>query len=60
MWLYIVLAYFAYGDVLRWMSHPLIFTPLLLIVSGVALMYSMGMGPIMIPMAKQSANIGFR
>jgi hypothetical protein len=50
--MYILLAYFAYDDILRMMWNPFIFTPLVFIISAVGILYTMGMGPIMVPMIK--------
>lgn len=56
MFMYILLAYFAYDDILRMMWNPFIFTPLVFVISAVGILYTMGMGPIMVPMIKQEAN----
>lgn len=40
--------------------NPILFYPIMLVVSVFAVAYSMGMGPIMIPMAKMQANTAFR
>lgn len=56
LWIYVLLAYFAYDDIFRMMWNPFIFTPLVFILSAVGLMYSMGMGPYLadqaLPLAK--------
>jgi hypothetical protein len=51
MWLYVVLVYFAYDDIFRMLANPILFYPLMFVSSMVAMMYSMGLGPIMIPAA---------
>lgn len=56
MFIYVLLAYFAYDDILRMMWNPFIFTPLVFVISAVGLMYTMGMGPIMVPLIKGEAN----
>jgi hypothetical protein len=56
MWLYVVLVYFAYDDVFRMLANPILFYPLMFVTSMVAMMYSMGLGPIMIPVARTSIN----
>jgi len=60
MWLYVVLVYFAYDDIFRMLANPILFYPLMFVSSMVAMMYSMGLGPIMIPAAQMSINTGFR
>ena len=56
MFMYVLLAYFAYDDILRMMWNPFIFTPLVFFISAVGILYTMGMGPIMVPMIKHEAN----
>ena len=51
-WLYVVLVYFSYDDIFRMLANPLLFYPLMFIFSIVAMLYSMGLGPIMIPVAR--------
>ena len=60
MWLYVVLAYFAYDDIFRMMFNPFIFTPFVLILSIVGMLYSMGMGPVMVPVMRQQTNMVLR
>jgi hypothetical protein len=60
MWLYVVLVYFAYDDIFRMLANPILFYPLMFVTSMVAMMYSMGLGPIMIPVARTTINTGFR
>lgn len=56
MFMYVLLAYFAYDDIWRMMFNPFIFTPLVFIISAVGILYTMGMGPIMVPLVKSEAN----
>lgn len=60
VWIYVLLAYFAYDDIFRMMWNPFIFTPLVFVISAVGLLYTMGMGPVMVPLAKAEANKLFR
>ena len=60
LWLYVILVYFAYDDIFRMLANPLLFYPLIFVFSIVAMLYSMGLGPVMIPVAKTSLNMGLR
>jgi hypothetical protein len=60
MWLYIVLVYFAYDDIFRMLANPILFYPLVFMISIIMMLYSMGLSPIMLPIAKQSVNLGLR
>jgi hypothetical protein len=60
LWLYVVLVYFAYDDIFRMLANPILFYPLVLVSSIVGMLYSMGLGPIMVPAIKSSVNHGFR
>jgi hypothetical protein len=60
LWLYLVLAYFAYDDIFRMIMNPILFYPIMLVTSIVAMLYSLGMGPIMVPVVKQAVNTGLR
>lgn len=60
LWLYIVLVYFAYDDIFRMLANPLLFYPIMLVSSIIGMLYSMGLGPIMVPAIKQTVNLGFR
>jgi len=60
LWLYCLLVYFAYDDIFRMLMNPLLFYPTMLAVSIAGLLYSMGLGPMMVPAVKQSVNMGLR
>lgn len=60
LWLYAILAYFAYDDILRMLINPILFYPIMFVVSILALLYSIGLGPIMVPVAKQNFNFALR
>ncbi len=55
-----LLVYFGYDDVLRMIMNPLLFYPIMLVVTVVALLYSMGLGPVMIPVVKTTVNMYLR
>jgi hypothetical protein len=55
-----MLAFFAADNVMGWLSSPIIFYPLMLVLGGVSILYSMGLGPVMVPLARQSVNMGLR
>jgi hypothetical protein len=59
-WIYLMLAFFAADNVMGWLSSPFIFYPLMLVVGGIAMLYSMGLGSLMGPLARQSVNLGLR
>jgi membrane-bound ClpP family serine protease len=54
--MYLLLAFFAADNVLSWLTSPLIFYPLLLVVSIVALAFSMGLDGLMLPFVKTTVN----
>lgn len=60
LWLYCLLVYFAYDDIFRMLMNPLLFYPTMLAVSIAGLLYSMGLGPMMVPAVTQSVNMGLR
>jgi len=60
MWIYVMLAYFAYDDIFRMIMNPILFYPIMFVTSIVAMMYSMGLGPVLIPAVKQTVNVGLR
>lgn len=60
LWGYVLFVYFAYDDILKWCATPLLFYPLVLIFSVLATLYSMGLGPVMIPTIRTTVNMGFR
>jgi len=60
LWLYVVLVYFAYDDIFRMLANPIFFYPIVLICSLLGMMYSMGLGPVMVPVVKTSINLGLR
>lgn len=59
-WIYLLLAFFAADNVMGWLSSPLIFYPLMLVFGAIAVLYSMGLGSLMGPLARQSINMGLR
>ena len=59
-WIYLLLAFFAADNVMGWISSPLIFYPLMLIFGSIAMLYSMGLGSLMGPLARQVVNGGLR
>lgn len=52
LWAYVLFVYFAYDDILRWCATPILFYPLVFVFSIIATLYSMGLGPIMVPVIK--------
>ena len=60
LWLYATLVYFAYDDIFRMLGNPLLFYPLVVALSILAMLWSMGLGPVMVPIMRQSANLGLR
>ena len=59
-WMYAILAYFAYDDIFRMCMNPILFYPIMFIISILALLYSIGLGPIMMPLAMQHFNMILR
>lgn len=63
IYFWILLVFFGYDDLLRYCGSPIVFYPLLLIGSLIALMFSLGMGSafnVAIPVARHSANMMIR
>ena len=60
MWMYAVLLFFAYDDIFRMCMNPILFYPIIFIFSILALLYSIGLGPIMVPLALQNFNLILR
>ena len=44
--LWIVLAYFAYEDILTWLRSPVLFYPLVCVTGILCIIYYMGIGPL--------------
>ncbi len=59
-WIYLLLAFFAADNVMGWISSPFIFYPLMLVLGAVAMLYSMGLGPLIGPLVRGAVNTGFR
>lgn len=59
-WIYLLMAFFAADNVLSWIASPFIFYPLMMVLSVVAMLYSMGLGGIMFPLFRQSVNLVLR
>jgi len=60
LWLYVTLAYFAYDDIFRMLANPILFYPLVFIFSIISMLYSIGLGPVMVPMFKSTTNMVMR
>lgn len=56
-WIYALLAFFAADNVIGWLSSPLIFYPIVVLLGGISLLYSMGLGPVIGPIARQTLNV---
>lgn len=52
--------FFAIDNVMGWLSSPFIFYPLMFVAMAVALMYTMGLGGLLGPVATQSINLALR
>ena len=52
-YMYLLLAFFASDNILSWLSSPIIFYPLMLVLGAFAMLYSAGLGPIMGPLFNQ-------
>ena len=59
-WIYLVLAFFAADNILSWLTSPFIFYPLIIILGFVSILYSMGLGGVMLVVIRQSANLILR
>jgi hypothetical protein len=56
----LLIAFFAADNVLSWISSPSIFYPLMFVVGIISLLYSMGLGGIMLPVFRQTVNMVLR
>ena len=59
-WIYLVLVFFAADNVLSWLTSPFIFYPLIIVLGFVSILYSMGLGGVMLVVIRQSANLILR
>lgn len=59
-WIYLALAFFAADNILSWISSPFIFYPLIMVLGVISILYSMGLGGIMLPIARQTTNLVLR
>jgi hypothetical protein len=57
MWFWGLFVFFAYDDILRMLMSPMLFYPTMLVVSVSALLYSMGLGPLFIPVVRSQVNM---
>jgi hypothetical protein len=55
-----MLIVFGFDNVMSWIQHPIIFYPIMMVGSVIALLYSMGLGGVMIPVARQTINLTLR
>lgn len=67
VWLWVLLFFFAFDNIISWMGSPFIFYPLSIIFCIVVTMFSLGIGGAFVPILKMSINealrragIGFR
>lgn len=49
-----VLAFFAADNVMSWLASPILFYPILMIMGAFAVVHSMGLSPIVMPLLKQT------
>ena len=60
IWFMFLFAYFAYDDVFRMLMNPLLFYPVMLLASVAGMLYSMGLGPVMVPIVRSTGNAYLR
>jgi len=60
VWFYVILVYFAYDDIFRMMRNPLLLYPIVLVMSILGMLYSIGLGPVMIPIVQSTINMWLR
>lgn len=58
-WIYALMAFFAFDNVLSWLSSPIFFYPVIMIGGVIAILFSMGLGPLIKPVVRQTANLVF-
>jgi hypothetical protein len=58
--MFALLIFFAIDNIMNWLSSPFILYPIVFIAMGIALMYSMGLGGVMGPVARQTVNMALR
>jgi hypothetical protein len=56
-WIYALMAFFAADNVLSWLSSPIFFYPFIMIGGIISILFSMGLGPLIKPIFRQTANL---
>jgi len=56
-WIYGLLAFFAFDNVLAWLASPIFFYPVIMIGGLISILFSMGLGPVLKPIFRQTANL---
>ena len=56
-WIYGLLAFFAFDNVLAWLASPIFFYPVIMIGGVISILFSMGLGPVIKPVFRQTTNL---
>ena len=56
-WIYALMAFFAADNVLSWLSSPIFFYPFIMIGGIISILFSMGLGPLIKPIFRQTTNL---
>jgi hypothetical protein len=56
-WIYALLAFFAADNIFSWLSHPLLFYPIIMFGGIISILFSMGLGPVLKPIFRQVTNL---
>jgi len=56
-WIYGLLAFFAADNIFSWLSHPILFYPIIMFGGLISILFSMGLGPVLKPIFRQVANL---
>ena len=60
MFMWVLLIFFAFDNVMGWLASPFLFYPIMLILAVIGMLYSMGMGQLIFPVVRQAVNMGLR
>ena len=56
-YVYFILVFFAFDDIIRWLNSPLLFYPLLTIATAFGVIYSLGFSPVVSMLLSQTYHL---
>ena len=60
VWLWGVLLFFAFDNIISWMGSPFLFYPLSIVFCIIVTLWSMGLGGVLLPLARHTVNEALR